>query len=142
MWAAVLVSCFVAGCLITVVVLRARARGARARLRSELACHNIVWGAQIRWRRFNRGWGESGVLKLSPSGELTWRPDEPSSKRGAAPSSWRSPRLRQIASRRDVSGAKVVEYQLLVDGRAEGRFGAFHIVGQLPAALTAASPEA
>jgi hypothetical protein len=83
MWAAVLVSCFVVGCLFTVAALRIKAHGKRATLRSELDRHVIVWGAQIRWRRFNRGWGESGVLLLSPAGELMWRPDASSSKRGA-----------------------------------------------------------
>lgn len=134
MVALLLLAGLVAGTVGTIALLRMNARRVRMRLRSQLRSKEIVWGAQVRWRKRIRGWGASGVMVLNSANELQWLPSDSSLKRGSSPRSWTDARVRLIAERRDITGLLMREYQLFdSDGSSEGRFAATAGVGQLPA---------
>ena len=129
-----LVACFFLGFPATAVGLLMRARKRRARLRSAVASGHISWGAQIRWRRPSGSWGAGGTLVVSEDGQLSWTPASTADLRLVQPCSWEPERvqLHRVSSRRDITGVRYVECELLVDGLAYGRFGEFSAVGQLP----------
>lgn len=134
MWGLVLAACFLLGCLATAVGLLIRARKRRSQLRSALASRRISWGAQVRWRGPSGSWGAGGTLVMSENGHLSWTPASAADLRLVPPCSWEPERvqLHRLSSRRDVTGLRYVECELLVDGVAYGRFGEFGAAGQLP----------
>jgi len=48
--------------------------------------------------------------------------------------------LKRLSSRRDITGLRFTEYQLVVEGEPRGRFGAVRPVGRLPVAIGGTPP--
>jgi hypothetical protein len=127
MWGIVLLSCFVTGAVVTVILLWWGATRRTRRLGRLVLSGAVLWGGQVRWRAGPRRWGSTGLIVLLPDGNLEWLPDASSRKRGAAPTVWRlvDAHVKAVRTTQDTSGITYTEYGLAVDNREVGTFALF-----------------
>lgn len=120
----------VVGTMVGLRVWQSR-RGARpkAGVRNRRHC----MGALVREIGTNGRPGVAGTLRITRNDQLRFDPVESDGRRGAVVSTWapNDARVHLGRARWDISGARYWELEIVVSGRTH-RFGAFHIVGNLP----------
>lgn len=118
--------------------LRLRAARLARALAGDVLGGEALWAAGVRETIAGGGWGVSGRLVVAADFGVQLRPDASSVRRGATPQVWRAgdARIGLGRWRRDITGIRYQMLELwLPDGHVR-RFGAFGIVGALPAAVT------